>query len=145
MGENWFQREFMVPRRLAFNVLFYGLHFGIFAYGWYSQVCIYVDLAPCFFLTSSAGHESASGWTQHPEVFGLDITRSWTRSRVGWRSHSPADVAQHSPYYSTKVGMAVPRGREHLVPSSGRLLHGFLGDGAHDRALCEFHQRRAHS
>jgi len=38
MGENWFQRELMVPRRLAFNVLFYGLHVGIFAYGWYSQV-----------------------------------------------------------------------------------------------------------
>jgi len=33
----WFQREFMVPRRLAFNVFFYGLHMGIFAYGWWSQ------------------------------------------------------------------------------------------------------------
>lgn len=40
MGESWFQREFLVPRRLAFNVIFYGIHFGLFGYGWHSQVCI---------------------------------------------------------------------------------------------------------
>lgn len=39
MGESWFHREFGVPRRLAFNVLFYGAHIATFAYGWYSQVC----------------------------------------------------------------------------------------------------------
>ena len=38
MGKTWFQREFLVPRRLAFNILFYGTHFALFAYGWYSQV-----------------------------------------------------------------------------------------------------------
>jgi len=38
MGESWFQREFLTPRRLAFNVLFYGAHFALFAYGWWSQV-----------------------------------------------------------------------------------------------------------
>jgi len=37
MGETWFQREFLAARRLAFNFLFYGSHFGIFAYGWWSQ------------------------------------------------------------------------------------------------------------
>lgn len=37
MGENWFQREFLVARRLAFNVLFYGAHIALFAYGWNSQ------------------------------------------------------------------------------------------------------------
>ncbi|KAF5356184.1 hypothetical protein D9756_004130 [Leucocoprinus leucothites] len=37
MGENWFQREFLSPKRLAFNAFFYGTHFIIFAYGWYSQ------------------------------------------------------------------------------------------------------------
>jgi len=37
MGETWFQREFLTARRLAFNFLFYGSHFGIFAYGWWSQ------------------------------------------------------------------------------------------------------------
>lgn len=37
MGESWFRREFLVGRRLAFNFLFYGLHFGFFAYGWWSQ------------------------------------------------------------------------------------------------------------
>ncbi|KAJ7723641.1 NADPH oxidase [Mycena metata] len=37
MGESWFAREFLAPRRLAFNVIFYGLHFFLFAYGWHSQ------------------------------------------------------------------------------------------------------------
>jgi len=37
MGESWVRRELLTPRRLVFNVLFYGLHFGLFAYGWYSQ------------------------------------------------------------------------------------------------------------
>ena len=36
--ESWFQREFLTPRRLAFNVIFYGLHLFFFAYGWYTQV-----------------------------------------------------------------------------------------------------------
>jgi NADPH oxidase len=37
MGESWFHKEFLVPRRLVFNILFYGAHLGLFAYGWYSQ------------------------------------------------------------------------------------------------------------
>ncbi|KAI0639509.1 NADPH oxidase [Trametes polyzona] len=37
MGENWFQREFLSPRRLAFNVFFYGVQLFLFGYGWYSQ------------------------------------------------------------------------------------------------------------
>ncbi|KAJ6494025.1 NADPH oxidase [Mycena vitilis] len=37
MGESWFAREFLAPRRLIFNVIFYGLHFFLFAYGWHSQ------------------------------------------------------------------------------------------------------------
>ena len=36
--QEWFRREFLVPRRLTFNVLFYGTHLFWFAYGWYSQV-----------------------------------------------------------------------------------------------------------
>ena len=42
MGENWFQREFMQPRRLVFNVLFYGVQLFLFGYGWYSQVSIFL-------------------------------------------------------------------------------------------------------
>ena len=38
MGESWFHREFLQPRRLAFNVIFYGLQLFFFGYGWYSQV-----------------------------------------------------------------------------------------------------------
>ncbi|EIN14132.1 NADPH oxidase isoform 1 [Punctularia strigosozonata HHB-11173 SS5] len=37
MGESWFQREFLTGRRLAFNVVFYGIHFALFGYGWHSQ------------------------------------------------------------------------------------------------------------
>lgn len=37
MPESWFHREFLTPRRLVFNILFYGIHLGLFAYGWYSQ------------------------------------------------------------------------------------------------------------
>lgn len=38
MGESWFRKEFLTPRRLAFNVIWYGLQLFMFAYGWYSQV-----------------------------------------------------------------------------------------------------------
>lgn len=34
---SWFKREFLTLRRLIFNIIFYGSHFGLFAYGWYSQ------------------------------------------------------------------------------------------------------------
>lgn len=37
MGGSWFERELLTPRRLAFNVLFYGAHLGLFAFGWYAQ------------------------------------------------------------------------------------------------------------
>jgi len=37
MRESWFHREFLVPKRLAFNVVFYGAQLGLFAYGWWSQ------------------------------------------------------------------------------------------------------------
>ncbi|KAJ6468317.1 NADPH oxidase isoform 1 [Mycena sanguinolenta] len=37
MAENWFQRELLTPRRLVFNVIFYGLQLFFFAYGWFAQ------------------------------------------------------------------------------------------------------------
>ncbi|KAJ7148803.1 NADPH oxidase isoform 1 [Mycena crocata] len=37
MAESWFVREFLTARRLTFNVIFYGLHFFLFGYGWHSQ------------------------------------------------------------------------------------------------------------
>ena len=45
MGESWFQREFLNPRRLVFNVLFYGVQLFLFGYGWYSQVRVNTSLA----------------------------------------------------------------------------------------------------
>lgn len=38
MGESFIQREFLTPRKLAFNVIWYGVHLFLFAYGWWSQV-----------------------------------------------------------------------------------------------------------
>ncbi|KAI0034013.1 NADPH oxidase isoform 1 [Vararia minispora EC-137] len=35
--ESWFRREFLQPRRLIFNILFYGSHIFWFALGWYLQ------------------------------------------------------------------------------------------------------------
>ena len=40
MGESWFQSEFLNPRRLVFNVIFYGVQFALFALGWYLQVSL---------------------------------------------------------------------------------------------------------
>ena len=37
MGESFFHREFLTPKKLAFNVIWHGLHLFLFAYGWYSQ------------------------------------------------------------------------------------------------------------
>lgn len=34
----WFRAEFLTPRRLLFNFLWYGTHLAVFGYGWYSQV-----------------------------------------------------------------------------------------------------------
>ena len=42
----WFQREFLAPRRLIFNFLFYSLHLVFFALGWYLQVRVNVG-RPC--------------------------------------------------------------------------------------------------
>ncbi|KIJ68528.1 hypothetical protein HYDPIDRAFT_146747 [Hydnomerulius pinastri MD-312] len=37
MTESWFQKEFLNPRRLIFNVIFYGIQVALFALGWYLQ------------------------------------------------------------------------------------------------------------
>ncbi|KAH7340433.1 NADPH oxidase [Rhizoctonia solani] len=37
MSETWIQREILAPRRLIFNLIWYGAHLGTFGYGWYSQ------------------------------------------------------------------------------------------------------------
>lgn len=34
----WIRAEFLTPRRLIFNFLWYGFQIGIFAYGWYLMV-----------------------------------------------------------------------------------------------------------
>jgi len=37
MAESWVHRELLTPRRLIFNILWYGIHLFFFAYGWSSQ------------------------------------------------------------------------------------------------------------
>jgi len=53
MGENWFQREFLTPRRLVFNVLFYGSQIFWFVLGWYLQVRLDVISLRRVLLTAS--------------------------------------------------------------------------------------------
>lgn len=60
MGESWFHREFLTPRRLIFNVLFYGLHFFFFGYGWHSQA-INTKLAALNALTWSVWTSRGAG------------------------------------------------------------------------------------
>jgi hypothetical protein len=70
MDESWFRREFLVPRRLAFNVLFYGIQLGLFAYGWYSQV--------------SFIHQLFTGKLPHATLmhYRRKLTRNWLPSTV---------------------------------------------------------------
>ncbi|KAG6332505.1 hypothetical protein ID866_6582 [Astraeus odoratus] len=37
MSGSWFRREFLNPRRLLFNMIFYGIQLALFALGWYLQ------------------------------------------------------------------------------------------------------------
>jgi len=37
MGESFIRREFLTPRKLAFNVIWHGVHLFLFAFGWWSQ------------------------------------------------------------------------------------------------------------
>jgi len=37
MGESWLHREILTPRRLIFNILWYGTQLFLFGYGWYTQ------------------------------------------------------------------------------------------------------------
>jgi NADPH oxidase len=37
MGESFLRRELLTPRKLAYNIIWHGIHFALFAYGWYSQ------------------------------------------------------------------------------------------------------------
>jgi len=60
MGESWFRREFLTGRRLAFNVIFYGLHFFFFGYGWHSQA-INTKLAALNALTWSVWTSRGAG------------------------------------------------------------------------------------
>lgn len=78
MSVSWFRREFLVGRRLAFNVIFYGLHVAFFAYGWWSQVGTPSRTSPSF-TYSFIGDQYKAGWSQLPQVVGLDISWRWPR------------------------------------------------------------------
>ena len=69
MGENWFQREFLTPRRLVFNVLFYGVQLFLFGYGWYSQVRVakYLSLA----LADTEARKRITNWLRSTASSGL--------------------------------------------------------------------------
>ena len=50
---SWFRSEVLVPRRLFFNVFFYGIQLTLFALGWYLQVCPHLNLITGFSFSHS--------------------------------------------------------------------------------------------
>jgi hypothetical protein len=127
MPETWIQREILAPRRLLFNVIWYGGHLATFAYGWYSQVRLKNAISN--FANPSIGRQQETCSTQRTQVFGLDISWRWTCPRSRWWPHSLAHAAQPDSCDPSQTHMAHARRRKHLVPSSGRVLDGFLGNG----------------
>lgn len=81
MGENWFQRELFSARRLLFNILFYGSHLALFAYGWYSQVWRKVLETRIIStnLTLYPGNEQEAQCPERAWVFRVDLSWCWAR------------------------------------------------------------------
>lgn len=140
MGESWFRREFLTPRRLVFNVLFYGLHLFFFAYGWYSQVRRGGPQESSV-ADRCTGDKQEARSAQRSQVVRMDF--SWCR--LGPRLRRRVNLAPHAsqchPSHSSTACLAFPCGREHLVPQASRLLHGILGHGAYYRTLRQLLQR----
>lgn len=110
MGETWFQREFLTPRRLVFNILFYGSQIFWFALGWYLQVRLNIISLRRVLLTASllSGNKPQTCRSEWPQVLGLDI--SWRRSCPclhRW-SHPPPDAPQHHSYHSSQTHVVIP-------------------------------------
>ena len=144
MGESWFRRELLTPRRLVFNVLFYGLHLFFFAYGWYSQVRRSGPRESSV-ADRCTGDKQEARSAQRSQVVRMDF--SWCR--LGPRLRRRVNLAPyasqcHSSHPPTAC-LAFPCGREHLVPQASRLLHGILGHGAYHRTLRQLLQRRKNS
>lgn len=127
MSETWIQREILAPRRLIFNIIWYGAQIGTFAYGWYSQV------RPGDKHRNSAdfltGRQPAARSSQCPHIFCLEFSWRWFGPRSRWRPYSLAYVAQLDSYYPPQAHLAHACRRKYLVSSSSCLLDGFLGNG----------------
>lgn len=112
MGESWFHREFLVARRLAFNVLFYGAHIATFAYGWYSQVCTMFGerKEP---LTDEGiaikGIQHPLGWLELAQILGVDISRCWSRFGPRWRPYPRPHAPEYHPRHPPQAHLALPR------------------------------------
>ena len=61
MSVSWFRKEFLVPRRLVFNVVFYGVQVALFALGWYLQVRAHLTLI-FFFFFHLVRRQPIRGW-----------------------------------------------------------------------------------
>lgn len=145
MTESWFRRELLTPRRLAFNVIFYGLHFFFFGYGWHSQVCaVSFAYTSTSYILHSTGSEHEARRLERPQMVRLGFPRSGFSPRLRRWPYSRTDAAQHYSRCPSATDLVIPGRREHLVPSAGSLLDGILGDGAHHCALHQLLQRRAH-
>ena len=85
--------------------------------------------------------QQEAGGPQRPDLVRVDLPWCWSRSRIRWSLDPRPHVAERHPRCSPASHMALPRGREHLVPQTGGLLDGVLGHGPHDGSLRELLQR----
>lgn len=85
MTESWFRREFLTPRRLVFNVLFYGLQLSFFAYGWFAQVsrdCLSRSSLPHGSSFVNPGNQQEVGRAQCPDLVRLGVPWCWSCPRI---------------------------------------------------------------
>lgn len=55
------------------------------------------------------GNQPQVGWSQHLEIFRLDISWRWSCACLRWRSYPPPHVAQYYPCYPPKACLVVSR------------------------------------
>lgn len=80
MGESFFRREFLNPRKFAFNVIWHGLHVFFFALGWYLQVIIFSCLVKedwLFIVFLRLRTKNLRVWTHWAFQYGLLVVLDW--------------------------------------------------------------------
>lgn len=142
MALAWFRREFLAPRRLVFNVLFYGIQLFLFALGWYLQVhCLPFSLSPAY---PPPGNKQETSVPKCSQVVRMDFQRRWSHPRLRRRSPSRPYATRRHYRPPPKISPILSCRRKHLVSPSNRLLYGILVCRTRNCSLYQLLQHRAH-